>query len=102
MRESIQNSLDAAAEGNKTVHVRFAFGETDFNKENLGEGLWEHVYASDKEDSLVDLKKIKKSRFLVIEDFETTGLLGDPQADDDQDWSDEEKEIELFLLFRSR
>ena len=99
MRESIQNSLDAAAEGNKTVHVRFAFGETDFNKENLGEGLWEHVYASDKEDSLVDLKKIKKSRFLVIEDFETTGLLGDPQADDDQDWSDEEKKLNSFYYF---
>ena len=78
--------------------MRFAFGETDFNR-NLGEGLWEHVYASDKEDSLVDLRKIKKSRFLVIEDFETTGLLGDPQANDDQDWSDEEKEIELFLYF---
>ena len=74
VRESIQNSLDAAITLETKVHVRFAFGVADFNGNNFGEGLWEHVSAADTGGYLKGLGEQKESRFLVVEDFGTTGL----------------------------
>ena len=100
VRESIQNSLDAALNSETKVHVRFAFGVADFNGNNFGEGLWEHVSAADTGGYLKGLGEQKESRFLVVEDFGTTGLRGDPEdhePEDDQGNQKKENEFYYFL-----
>lgn len=76
VRESVQNSLDACAEG-RSVSVRFLVGETAKSEvEPLLRGLWPHVRACD--ETAADLDGQGTVRFLVVEDFGTTGLRGDP------------------------
>jgi hypothetical protein len=88
VREAIQNSLDAAQDGRK-VRVRFwlsGAGHAAPHREvgRFFEGLREHLPAKGSglrhipaEDAAVP--------YLVIEDFETTGLRGDPKQEQDVD-----------------
>lgn len=82
VREGIQNSLDAAEEGQR-VRVAIALGSLH-KKEELDtlqfflNGSWEHVSASD--NGLVDPPNPQDHcNFLVFEDFGTSGLIGDPK-----------------------
>lgn len=76
VREAVQNSLDAD-DGDRVVRVRFSLGEIEGEvAERYLAGLWEHVEASD-EDAIGDLRGAA-CRFLAVEDFDTTGLRGDP------------------------
>lgn len=81
MREAHQNSLDAPADDAPAVRTRVALVEPDAkNREaftKLLEPLVNHLVASGIDPSELDLGM---PRCLVIEDFGTTGLLGD--------WSD--------------
>jgi len=99
VRESIQNSLDAALGVDRNVHVRFAFGVVDFNGNKFGEGLWEHVGAADTDGHLSDLSAQKESRFLVVEDFGTTGLRGDPEDHEPEDEQGNQKKENEFYYF---
>lgn len=80
VRETIQNSLDAKVSG--CVHIRFAFldGETAISEERLKQyfdGLYPHLEAPD--NGLTDMPETcYPMSFLVIEDFGTRGLEGDP------------------------
>ena len=76
IRESIQNSLDAHEKNGPSVQVRFAIGEVDLNevKDDFFDALDVHL-----EHSLTSshhLPKAGKCRFMLVEDFNTTGLLG--------------------------
>jgi RNA polymerase primary sigma factor len=76
VRESIQNSMDATS-GPDPAHVRFVIGVCDDEDvvRSFLDGLEPHLDACGL--------KVKKSdrrsmRYLTVEDFNTTGLRGDP------------------------
>ncbi|MGA2254428.1 MAG: hypothetical protein ABSG53_07195, partial [Thermoguttaceae bacterium] len=83
VREVLQNSMDARPFGsNEPVRVRFAFSEVGSQlsgacaAQYLG-GLVEHLDAAGNE--VVNAKTVlPPMRYLVIEDFGTRGLTGDP------------------------
>lgn len=84
VREVLQNSLDARPLGsNEPVRVRFAFSELDAQLSSVCaaqylNGLVEHLDAVGNE--LVNTKTVLPAmRYLVIEDFGTHGLTGDPE-----------------------
>ncbi|MFZ4434816.1 MAG: hypothetical protein ACOYOQ_16620, partial [Microthrixaceae bacterium] len=78
VREFIQNSLDAATDPATPVNVAFRLGtlaKRDRITGPLFDGLWDHLKSSAKQ---AQKPKSGNCRFLVVEDFETTGLRGDP------------------------
>ena len=100
VRESIQNSLDARR-GDETVEVRFAFGGgghtlTKGAARPYVEGLERHLTAladartapggnggdEKEEEALFRAWELldRPLAYLVVEDFGTTGLVGDPKA----------------------
>lgn len=77
VRESIQNSLDACPSGQ--VKVRFALGSTKTKHvKSFFEGLDKHV----KSALTTTRNKLSSEdcNYLVVEDFNTTGLLGNVAA----------------------
>jgi hypothetical protein len=83
VRESIQNSLDARSDPAQQVTVRFYLSgqekalSADRAKAWLG-GAWDHFRAPGNGLGEIDVQP-GKCPFLVVEDFGTTGLEGDPQ-----------------------
>jgi len=82
VRESIQNSLDAQVDSEKPIRIRFSLNDGDNallyeqSKKWFGEEVWRH-YESDG-NGLVDTpNRSDKCSYLVVEDFNTTGLKGD-------------------------
>lgn len=86
VRETLQNSLDVKS-GEEPVRIRFAIhsAESGFVKHRSDlyfSGLLPHVHAAGSEFDLSEQELI----YIVIEDFGTTGLTGDPeQTTDDKD-----------------
>lgn len=79
VRESFQNALDAAA--GDAVRVRLFVSGSEGAVPNSEaaeyfEGLWEHVTASNPDAPLDD----QPCHFVVVEDFGTTGLIGDEKT----------------------
>jgi hypothetical protein len=103
LRETIQNSLDAKADGNEPVQVLISIyrNVTIFNDPQYHvffNGLSEHLNAP--RNGISDRPKPSTSLdFLVIEDFNTTGLAGDPErADVPEDGSSGEN---FFYFWRN-
>jgi hypothetical protein len=104
VRESIQNSLDAA-EGSGSVIVRFSF----FPKPNPGydgnviskkyiDGLSPHLHA--KHSGLQDIPSSAENiNYLLIEDYGTRGLEGDVTQYDDLD--DDFKKNDFYYFWRN-
>ena len=84
VREFVQNSLDAASDANVPVEVHFSLGELTPGPKADGyfSSFWDHYYAC--EDSVKGKKRPDlrgaPCRYLVAEDFKTTGLNGDPSV----------------------
>jgi hypothetical protein len=86
VREDIQNKLDAKQKGfDGPVRVRYHFsGRKDWlleeQKAEWMKGLYEHLNAENclEELNLLVVKAQTPLHFLVIEDFNTTGLRGNP------------------------
>lgn len=80
VRECIQNSLDAKSSVSQEVTVRLYIGTLPSNTETvnryLGPDAWEHIRAG--LDTTLSSKSLCK--YLVYEDFGTTGLVGDINA----------------------
>ena len=95
VREFVQNSLDAGT-GDGPVEVRFRVAETPINGVGpLFKDLWPHSSAA--LSSAPDLTG-KPCRFLVAEDFNTTGLKGDPyQAFESDEGKREDENFYYFL-----
>ncbi len=99
VREAVQNSLDAGT-GDGPVRVRLLVSEGDraLDPSTVGRffvGMWEHLRAlcADKEQvEELEAMRAGPCRFLVYEDFNTTGLIGDaltadePEADNTNDF----------------
>lgn len=73
VRESIQNSLDAALPNTKNVGVRFLCDE--FEVDDLAK------HFPDVEEEIKKISNSSKSKFLSIEDFNTIGLVGNLDGD---------------------
>ncbi|MBP0114373.1 hypothetical protein [Bradyrhizobium vignae] len=86
VREVIQNSTDAPA-GNGPVKVRFAIvertGEQTERIEKLFASLGPHLKACDVDDAVLDRPTI---RLLLVEDFNTRGLTGNPAVLDEDNF----------------
>src|SRR5512137_1145313 len=82
LRETIQNSLDAKADGDEPVRVEISIFRnvtvcSDPQYQYFFRGLSDHLNAPN--NSISDRPKPSAPLdFLVIEDFNTTGLQGDP------------------------
>jgi len=95
VRETVQNSLDARAgkgrSGQEAVRVRFAFldGDNAPNREYVRQ-LFDQEYRNHAEAAGIELGRIdfEHPRAIVIEDFGTNGLLGNPWEKGDDDFSD--------------
>ena len=78
VRESIQNSMDAKLRG-EASDVRVEFSVVTVSKsqaDRLFADLWPHLKACDPKAA--KLRDAKKVTCLLVEDFGTTGLRGDP------------------------
>ncbi len=100
VREGIQNSLDADCgddpQNRKRVSVRISFGECAW--ENAAEffpGLFEHLHAMGEKIPHPPHPG-EPVRYLVFEDFETTGLRGDPW-----EWDPQDDRNAFFNFFRA-
>ena len=88
VRETIQNSLDARRDDAQAVEVRFAFHEGSLFlgpallRDYLA-GLVPHLRACGLDLDGIDLNE---PRFLVVEDFGTHGLRGNPQSQEPTDF----------------
>lgn len=86
VRETLQNSLDVKS-GEEPVRIRFAIhsaepGFVKLRSDFYFSGLLPHVHAAGSEFDLSEQELV----YIVIEDFGTTGLTGDPeQTTDDKD-----------------
>lgn len=90
VRETIQNSLDAAVDDPMSVHVSFKWldKETGISPkfmEDLFHGQLEHAQAADIDTKSIDFTNPEA---LVIEDFGTTGLTGSITEKDSNHFSD--------------
>ena len=76
VRECVQNSLDARKDDKKPLEITFTIGENkNSDTDKLFEHLWDHVAASNPVAG--ERKDFKKYRYLLVEDFKTTGLRGE-------------------------
>ena len=98
VREAIQNSLDARRKSAAQVHVRFAIrtGSRAAKPSALDiffDGLWSHIGS---ENSGVEEPPDRRHPlpYLVVEDFGTRGLTGDPET-----WDPFDAERNSFFLF---
>lgn len=88
VREAIQNSLDARR-SDRELTVRISFPSTDSflrgdHRDAYGKGLVEHLRSSHSGLNMALLpKRDEPLSFLVIEDFGTRGLQGDPAQSED-------------------
>lgn len=90
IRETVQNSLDARIGGSQTVTVRFGFlngpdGLDPVFIKSLFEGQLDHAKAADVSVDSIDFDH---PFAIVIEDFGTRGLQGNPYQFGNDDFSD--------------
>ena len=102
VRESVQNALDARVDSDRPVQIRiYLSGEENAlqpeNARMLFGSLAAHVQAC--EEKTRELFS-RPCRFIVIEDFNTTGLRGNPQRMYEPSEDEQEKE-EFYYFFRA-
>jgi hypothetical protein len=97
VREFVQNSLDARTPTSDGVEVRFRLSDGDtVDVDSLFSDLWPHLNACKFDNGSF---QTHRCRYLVIEDFGTTGLRGDPAL-----WTTNDRdapEEEFFHFFRA-
>lgn len=107
VREAIQNSLDARVpRGRAPVRVRFRFAagphalHADAVRQYF-DGLEPHLHAAVKTMHTTLPRHDEAMPFLVVEDFGTRGLTGDPHIDPELDSGSEEKKNDFFYFWRN-
>jgi hypothetical protein len=107
VRESIQNSLDARMPRSRSpvrVRFRFATGPHALHPDALREyfdGLDPHLQAAAKSIHSVLPRAGEAVPYLVIEDFGTRGLTGDPRVDPELDTAGDETKNDFFYFWRN-
>ncbi len=102
VREAIQNSLDARA-ADESVHVRIYLSAKEALPAQRAQdwfgALWPHLRA--ERSGLRNVQPVPPAcQFIVIEDFGTKGLLGDPARGTIPD-PDNERGEHFFAFFRA-
>ena len=103
VRESIQNSLDARIPRSRSpvrVRFRFATGPAALHDEYF-DALEPHLHAAAKSMLTVLPKREESMPYLLIEDFGTRGLTGDPHIDPELEPDGEEKKNDFFYFWRN-
>lgn len=90
VRESIQNSTDARFEGAAShAEIRISFKDPDVSRAAFWRAIFRplrnHLVASGIDSASLNLDA---PNFLVVEDFGTTGLTGNFESKDDQNFND--------------
>lgn len=107
VRESIQNSLDARIPRSRTpvrVRFRFASGPHALHPDALREyfdGLDDHLQAVAKTIHSILPRAEEAVPYLVIEDFGTRGLTGDPRVDPELDAASDDAKNDFFYFWRN-
>ena len=107
VRESIQNSLDARLPRSRSpvrVRFRFAAGAHALHADAVREyfdGLEPHLDAAAKTIHTVLPRHDESVPYLLIEDFGTRGLTGDPDIDPELEPDGEEKKNDFFYFWRN-
>jgi hypothetical protein len=107
VRESIQNSLDARparSRGPVRVAFRFASGARALHAEAAREyfgGLETHLHAVAKTIHSVLPRHDEPVPYLLVEDFGTRGLTGDPHIDPELDADTDERKNDFFYFWRN-
>ena len=107
VRESIQNSLDARLPRSRSpvrVRFRFASGAQALPAEGVREyfdGLEAHLHAAAKTIHTILPREDENVPYLLIEDFGTRGLTGDPHSDPELDPSGDERKNDFFYFWRN-
>lgn len=100
VREGIQNSLDAGS-NDGSVHIRITLGEWSATETRARQALYERGFTehSTAEGVRTKIASLPKSddrfRFMVFEDFGTSGLRGDPA----EWWPDEHGDSGAFFKY---
>lgn len=107
VRESIQNSLDARdtrRRGPVRVRFRFASGSCALHPDAAREyftGLETHLHAASKAIHTALPREGEAVPYLLIEDFGTRGLTGDPEVDPELEGEGEERKNDFFYFWRN-
>jgi hypothetical protein len=107
VRESIQNSLDARIPRSRSpvrVRFRFAAGAHALHPDAVREyfdGLEPHLHAAARTIHTVLPRHDEPVPYLLIEDFGTRGLTGDPRIDPELDTAGEEQRNDFFYFWRN-
>lgn len=107
VRESIQNSLDARLPRSRSpvrVRFRFAAGAHALPAEGVREyfdGLDRHLAAVAKTIHSVLPRADEPVPYLLIEDFGTRGLTGDPYVDPELEPGDDDAKNDFFYFWRN-
>jgi len=107
VRESIQNSLDARLPRSRSpvrVRFRFAAGAHALHADAVREyfdGLETHLHAAAKTIHTVLPRHDESVPYLLIEDFGTRGLTGEPDIDPELEPDGEEKKNDFFYFWRN-
>jgi hypothetical protein len=107
VRESIQNSLDARLPRSKApvrVRFRFAAGVHALHADAVREyfdGIEPHLHAAAKTIHTVLPRHDEAVPYLLIEDYGTRGLTGDPHVDPELEPAGEEKRNDFFYFWRN-
>jgi hypothetical protein len=107
VRECIQNSLDARIPRSRTpVRVRFHFaaGAHALHADAVRgyfDGLETHLHAAARTMHTILPRHDEAMPFLLIEDFGTRGLTGDPHVDPELEPAGEEKKNDFFYFWRN-
>jgi len=106
VRESIQNSLDARVPRSRSpvrVRFRFASGQSALHPEAVREyfdDLEPHLHAAARTMHTILPRAGEAMPYLLIEDFGTRGLTGDPHVDPELE-AGEEKRNDFFYFWRN-
>jgi hypothetical protein len=107
VREAIQNSLDARLPRSRSpvrVRFRFATGSKALPAEGVRQyfgGLEEHLRAASKTIHTILPREDENVPYLLIEDFGTRGLTGDPRSDPELEPSGDERKNDFFYFWRN-
>ncbi len=107
VREAIQNSLDARAPRSRApvrVRFRFAAGPHALHADAVRQyfdGLEPHLHAAARTMHTILPRHDEAMPFLVVEDFGTRGLTGDPHVDPELDSASDEKKNDFFYFWRN-
>jgi len=103
VREAIQNSLDAQINRNNPVKMKFTFSTSEItDKRSYIKGIKKHLNAIGKGEDFDPGIIEKPMSYVVVEDFNTRGLQGDPEYSGLMKGETKENRNDFYWFYRNR